>query len=285
MPRTFCIVVWVSLVQTLSKSTDQLEEFQSLAQINVGHRHCVPFSFSPLGPRGLWQIQNDLPQLTPGFFVVRLIHGSWWPSHGGAGFLVNSFDQSSLLAIGSITVSPSWDDDNGLGGLVSSAEVSGWLDGGTLDLEGDVVCAGVSWEESCLGLCWDVILLSVLFGLKKPLRDFCPGVKGVGACAATDFERFIDTEETDSLFSDRLRVSPCVCLLSSLTLTDGVLFPSDIAGDSFSWGKVAERSSFEGGSAFGCGLRANISLMLLRLSNSGISRPDVGKRYLVEYSC
>lgn len=57
--------------------------------------------------------------------------------------MVNSFDQSSLLAIGSITVSPSWDDDNGLGGLVSSAEVSGWLDGGTLDLEGDVVCADV----------------------------------------------------------------------------------------------------------------------------------------------
>lgn len=162
MPRTFCIVVWVSLVKIVlstSKSTDhQLEEFQSLAQINVGHRHCVPFSLSPLGPKGLWQIQNDLPQLTPGFFVVRLIHGSWWPSHGGAGFLVNSFDQSSLLAIGSITVSPSWDEDNGLGELDSSANVSGWrlsgwLDGGTLDLEGDVVFASVSREVSCLGLC------------------------------------------------------------------------------------------------------------------------------------
>ena len=72
--------------------------------------------------------------------------------------MVNSFDQSSLLTIGSITVSPSWDEDNGFVGLVSSAEVSGWrlsgwLDGGTLDLEGDVVCAGVSREESCLGLC------------------------------------------------------------------------------------------------------------------------------------
>lgn len=131
-----------------------------------------------------------------------------------------------------------------------------------------------------------MILLSVLFGLKKPLRDFCPGVEGVGACAATDFERLIDVEATDSLFSDRLRVSPCVSLLSSLILTDGVLFPSDVAGDSFSWGKVEERSSVVGvGFAFGCGLRVNISLMLLLLSNSGISRPDIGKRYLVEYSC
>ena len=130
-----------------------------------------------------------------------------------------------------------------------------------------------------------MILLSVLFGLKKPLRDFCPGVDGVGACAATDFERLIDAGARDSLFSDRLRVSPCVTLLSSLTLTGGVLFPSDVAGDSFSWGKVAERSSVEGGFAFVCGLRVNISLMLLLLSNSGINRPDVGKRHLVEYSC
>ena len=131
-----------------------------------------------------------------------------------------------------------------------------------------------------------MILLSVLFGLKNPLRDFCPGVEGVGACAVTDFERLIDAEATDSLFSDRLRVSPCVSLLSSLTLTDGVLFPSDVAGDSFSWVTVEERSSVVGtGLAFGCDLRENISLMLLLLSNSGISRPDVGKRYLVEYSC
>lgn len=83
------------------------ELFQSLAQINVGHRHCVPFSLFPVGPTGLWQIQNALPQLTPGFFVVRLTHGSWCPSQFGGDFLLNSLDQSSLLATGSITNSPS----------------------------------------------------------------------------------------------------------------------------------------------------------------------------------
>src|SRR4051794_3482392 len=79
--------------------------FQSLAQINVGHRHCVPFSFTPLGPSGRGQIQNERPRFIPGFLVVKLMQGSWCPSHGGTGFLVKSFDQSSLLTIGSMTVS------------------------------------------------------------------------------------------------------------------------------------------------------------------------------------
>lgn len=51
-------------------------EFQSLAQMKVGHRHCVPFSFSPLGPNGREQIQKERPRFIPGFFVVKLIHGS-----------------------------------------------------------------------------------------------------------------------------------------------------------------------------------------------------------------
>lgn len=79
--------------------------FQSLAQMKVGQRHCVPFSFSPLGPRGRGQIQKARPQLMPGFFVVRLIHDSWWLSHWGTGFLVKSLVQSSLLTMGSMIVS------------------------------------------------------------------------------------------------------------------------------------------------------------------------------------
>jgi len=80
-------------------------EFQSLAQMKVGHRHCEPFSFSPRGPRGRGQIQNARPRFIPGFLVVRLIHGSWWLSHLGTAFFVNSFVQSSLLTIGSTTES------------------------------------------------------------------------------------------------------------------------------------------------------------------------------------
>lgn len=84
-----------------------VDGFQSLAQMNVGHRHCVPLSFSPLGPSGRGQIQNARPRFIPGFFVVKLMHGSWWLSHKGTGFFVKSLDQSSLLTIGSITLSVS----------------------------------------------------------------------------------------------------------------------------------------------------------------------------------
>ncbi len=65
----------------------------------------MPFSFSPLGPRGRGQIQNARPRFMPGFFVVMLMHGSWWLSQRGAGFLVKSLPQSSLLTIGSKTMS------------------------------------------------------------------------------------------------------------------------------------------------------------------------------------
>lgn len=80
-------------------------EFQSLAQMNVGQRHCVPFSFSPLGPRGRGQIQNARPRFMPGFFVVKLMQGSWWLSQRGGAFLVKSLFQSSLLTMGSMTMS------------------------------------------------------------------------------------------------------------------------------------------------------------------------------------
>lgn len=242
------------------------DEFQSLAQINVGHRHCVPFSLFPVGPTGLWQIQNALPQLTPGFFVVRLTQGSWWPSQFGGGFLLNSLDQSSLLAMGSITKSSSFaepdaDEGRGLVGVLSFWELlSGWLDDGTLDFEGLPVSAGGS--------------LGVVFGLKKPFSVFCPAAEGVGTGVTVDFD-LLSVAEAVSLFSDLLRVRPW--LLSGI-FVDGVLFPSDAVGSS---GTETVEAVF----GFCDGLRVNISLMFLRLSNSGINRPEVGKRYFVEYSC
>lgn len=79
-------------------STISPQLFQSLAQMNVPHLHCVPVSFCPLGPIGLAHIQNCLPQFTPGFFVVSSVHGSACPSHRGDGFLENSFVQPSFDA-------------------------------------------------------------------------------------------------------------------------------------------------------------------------------------------
>lgn len=90
---------------TLHHDSGCEDPFQSLAHMKVGHRHCVPFSFSPLGPRGRGQIQNARPRFMPGFLVVKLMQGSSCESHRGTGFLVKSLDQSSLLTIGSITVS------------------------------------------------------------------------------------------------------------------------------------------------------------------------------------
>jgi hypothetical protein len=122
----------------------QSPAFQSLAQMNVPQRHCVPDSFCPEGPIGLndgmvsvqsyWpfvtlhapapragnnsenpqrtksfsqrthlityleHIQNCRPRLTPGFLVVRLTHGSAWPSHRGGGRFENNIVHPSFEA-------------------------------------------------------------------------------------------------------------------------------------------------------------------------------------------
>lgn len=77
MATSRCIMdVICGCVLFVAVATYDAEEFQSLAHINVGQRHCVPFSLLPLGPSGRGHIQKDRPQLMPGFFVVRLIHGS-----------------------------------------------------------------------------------------------------------------------------------------------------------------------------------------------------------------
>lgn len=92
-----------------------------------------------------------------------------------------------------------------------------------LRLEGDSADSLGVLSDVCVGDGLD----GLLFGLKKPLRVFCPGVDGVGACEAIDFVRFIGAVGADSFL---LRVMPLAIFVSSVTWT-GVLFPSDVAGD------------------------------------------------------
>src|SRR2546421_9382051 len=70
---------------------------QSLAHMKVPHRHSVFFSLFPLGPRGLAHIQNDRPQLMPGFLVSMILQGSSC-SHFGEMRLEKSFPQLCLDA-------------------------------------------------------------------------------------------------------------------------------------------------------------------------------------------
>lgn len=109
----------------------------------------MPFSLFPLGPSGRAQIQNARPQLMPGFLVFMLMHGSWWPSHRGTGLRVKSLLQSSLLTIGSMTVSLSGSLLGVNGGSTCSAGpfVCG-RDGGCLDGLGDRVFEGEARDVS-----------------------------------------------------------------------------------------------------------------------------------------
>lgn len=178
-----------------SKRITDNQGFQSLAHRNVGHRHCVPFSLFPLGPSGRGQIQNARPQLIPGFLVVMRTHSSWWPSQGGGRFLVKSFDQSSLLAMGSMTVSESggwsWDWD-GEGGIGSEGVGLGVWEG-----------VGLEGEEGRDGLL--VLSEGVDFGLKKPWRVFWPA-DGADAGVGMDFVRLTAGGGSDR--SGRLRTVP-----------------------------------------------------------------------------
>lgn len=163
-----------------------VEESQSLAQMKVEHRQVVPFSLFPLGPKGLGQIQKERPKFTPGFLVFRLMHGSSWPSHVGGGFLVNSFDQSCLLATGSMKLVCSLED-----AVVAGVDA--------LDPSTSASCAisalfapGTCWLRTLDGLPDKAVSSSlgvlgssrsisgVLFALRNPFSVLCP-VIGVTA--------------------------------------------------------------------------------------------------------
>jgi hypothetical protein len=83
-------------------STSQMDQsfplpVQSLAHMKVLHRHSVFLSLFPLGPRGLAHIQNDRPQLMPGFLVSMVLQASPC-SHFGEMRLEKSFPQLCLDA-------------------------------------------------------------------------------------------------------------------------------------------------------------------------------------------
>lgn len=258
----------------------------------------MPFSFSPLGPKGRGQIQNARPQLIPGFLVVRLMHGSWWLSHRGTGFLVNSLDQSSLLAMGSITVFvlDLLGEDIADGDPVDVPRVFAG-DSGGCNVAGPapplLVGCAVLLPATVLGIDASVgnevsSIPSRDFGLKKPLSVFWEFGPPDGV--DVDLERFAGMAGAGW---NRLRGEAFEFWVSEGTM--------DWVGVTLGVG-VAEGvgSVFGVGVDFSCalteevvrervlgGLRANMSLMLRRLStsNSGSRRPDVGSRCRDEYSC
>lgn len=127
------------------------------------------------------------------------------------------------------------------------------------------------------------------FGLKKPFKDFWPEDDAPDG-VEVDLERFAGMAGAgwarlrgkffasclSAEILDGLGVSPGV------GVTDGVVFVFRVGVD-FSCALAAEvvRERVLGG------LRANMSLMLLRLStsNSGSRRPDAGSKHWDEYSC
>ena len=149
--------------------------FQSLHQINVAQRHCVPTSFCPLGPIGLGQTKNWRPQFTPGFFVVKVTQGSPC-SQRGAGFLEKSFVQVSLEASWEARGSESKGSVDGGGGegrgavsmvvdwLAGSVDVEGEADGGGA-LFGGLGSGGLLrvWKKP-LSDCWPLVFLDVVAG-------------------------------------------------------------------------------------------------------------------------
>lgn len=143
--------------------------FQSLHQINVPHRHCVPTSFWPVGPIGLGHIQNCLPQFIPGFLVVNEVHGSPC-SHRGTGFLEKSFVQPSFDASwearGSESKDPEVMGDHGAGmSVVESLGASLFVDGeagGAESLWGSGSASLVRLWKKPLSDCWPLEALDVV---------------------------------------------------------------------------------------------------------------------------
>lgn len=248
--------------------------------MKVPQRHCVPLSFCPEGPNGLGQIvrildadrmrimqgngshrehiQNCLPQLMPGFFVVRLMQGSLWLSQRGGGFLENNLTQDSLEASGSLrnSVVPGQGADEQPDGFVVSIVPPGAL-------------AGL------------ISLGRLSLGVKKPLRDCCPleeaedeALDGAAALVLLFFAFLGDSVLETRRFSGDFNED--VALVRELVVIGRV--------SEASVGFVFPESSFreDDGTVKGLtGILAleNMSLMLRRLSNSGRSLPESSKAF------
>lgn len=129
---------------------------QSLAHMKVPHLHCVPLSLFPEGPSGRLHIQNDRPQLTPGFLVSIVLQGSSC-SHLGATGLAKSLPQDFLVSKVAASSSKGLSDLAGEGSSTAS----------------DVAVSGLSSFSGDEGT--DFVVSSFLGGLmKKPFRLCCP---------------------------------------------------------------------------------------------------------------
>ena len=237
--------------------------------MNVPQRHCVPLSFCPDGPIGLENnvsaivhckgrrvaatyrahIQNCLPQLTPGFFVVKLVQGSLWPSQRGEGFFEKSFTQDSLVACGSMKASVSNEEGeeavarlSAAVGLLPRTSASDADPGGVLA----VLLAGSV----------------VAFGAKKPFSERWP-------LASPDCA--LETTALDFAFFDGLEVD----IPEARRFSGEFKGLGDIAGLRL-W-LLAMVAAPEGEVAF----FLNMSLIVRRLSNSGRSLPDSGRMSFV----
>ena len=133
-------------------------------------------------------------------------------------------------------------------------------------------------------------------GLKNSFKLCCPFPSAVDAAATEpDFERFKALLELGSADERFLSLDPVVLN----AVEHGLALAADGIGSLAAIGLcastinlfVAEAGDIKGahrslllGDIGAEGLRANMSRMLLRPSNSGISFPDIGSTSLVEYS-
>ena len=295
--------------------------------MNVWQRHCVFFSFAPVGPIGRGHIQKDRPLFMPLFFVRRLMHGSLCPSHLGAAGFVKSFVQDSLLSIGSCTVfsvnvlappvngDASEDSKPSIWYLIEGAQTTPcvelvathvWLPKLVVGLPstklrtGTRIWCGVSSSERkgvvcCSDTLPPVFGLGVAFEVKKPRKLCCPltavergfdatpgfmrlGVL-LGATSVEDRFRFGDGNGLAGVVAPSElgeRAALAVGVESLVTVPS--LFFADGASSNPDFKTIALCNSGTEG------LRANISPMFLRPSNSGISFPDNGNKSFLAWS-
>jgi hypothetical protein len=278
---------------------------QSLAHINVLHRHCVFFSLFPLGPRGLAHIQNDRPQFTPGFLVSMVLQGSPCSHLGEMGFEKSfpqlCFDDSALassivatrldspgIIIGSLcswtpsskneaALTPLWPPflgtAVGVGSGGSSLTVSA-----SLAVVEPLVAGDLAWKNP-LRLCCPLVDPFVTAGCDPNLVRFVAGIETSGRCA------LLELVDRLGLATGKESLGKAPFWLFSTTasaplLRGGGAMATDVDG---------LLSSVSSGSAkLLCddneGFRENMSLMLRRRSNSGMSLPDIGNRFFVDHS-
>jgi hypothetical protein len=215
---------------------------------------------------------------------------------------VKIFDQSSLLTIGSITVS-SMD----LLAIGRSMEVpasflmmSSWDPGGCGLIPeafpfscGPSDSLGVSDGVEDPGEAIGDRVTSTSFGLKKPANVFWPTEDPSEDVDKADLERFANVEGRGwERFREAVRESRFPSVIDAEPFSGESVDPKvvcktvDLATRVVGMLAGTPASSTDSDGML-TGLRVNMSLMLLRLStlNSGSKRPEAGNAHSFEYSC